>query len=203
MSASQAIRERIASWQATTLFTSAMFAGLGSRAVIGQALARLARAGHIERIGRGLYVVPKHGRFGFKVLPSPEQVTQAIATAEGAAIKVHGAEAARRFGLSTQMPVQAIFHITGSLHTIRIGKMVIFMRHAAPRKLILAGRPAGLALSALWYLGRNGVTPDTFSRIAQQLPSTELQALQQGKASMPAWMASALSSYESGELTQD
>ncbi|MDS1140791.1 DUF6088 family protein [Pusillimonas sp. SM2304] len=134
-------------------------------------------------------------------MPAPEQVAQAVAAAEGAIIEIHGAEAARRLGLSTQMPVQAVFHTTGSSHMIRLGKLLVQLQHVAPRKLALAGRPAGQALAALWYLGRSQVTPDTFKQIAKKLPASEFEALSQAKASMPAWMIEALTRYERGELS--
>jgi len=200
MNASQAIRERIAAQPAGEPFTPALFAGLGSRAAIDQALMRLAHAGSIERIGHGLYVMPKTSRFGIKVQPASEQVARTVAGAKGATIEVHGAEAARRFGFTTQMPTQATFYTTGSSQAIRLGKMTVRLQHVAPRKLALAGRPAGQALSALWYLGRHQVTPGTFKRIEEKLPADEFQALREAKASMPAWMVEALSRYERGEL---
>ena len=199
MSTSQAIRERIASQPAGEPFTPALFAGLGSRAAIDQALMRLVKAGSVERIGHGLYLVPKAGRFGIKAMPAPELVARTVAEAEGATIEVHGAEAARRLGLSTQMPAQAVFQTTGSPRQIRLGQLVVRLQHVAPRKLALAGRPAGQALSALWYLGRSQVTPDTFKQIAKKLPAGEFAALSGAKASMPAWMVEALTRYERSE----
>ncbi|MCW2478052.1 DUF6088 family protein [Candidatus Symbiopectobacterium sp. NZEC135] len=201
MSTSQAIRERIAAQLAGEPFTPALFAGLGSRAAIDQALMRLNKAGSIERIGHGLYVVPKVGRFGIKTLPAPEQIAHILADAEGATIEIHGAEAARRFGFSTQMPAQAVFYTSGSSRAVRLGKMTVRLQHVASRKLVLAGRPAGQALSALWYLGRHQVTSGTFRRIAQKLAPAEFQALCSAKASMPAWMLEALSGYEHSEAT--
>ncbi|MGP3790537.1 DUF6088 family protein [Pseudomonas sp. B392_1p] len=200
MSTAQAIRERIAAQPAGEPFTPALFAGLGSRASIDQTLMRLAKSGQIERLGHGLYSVLKVGRFGLKAMPAPEQVAQALAESEGATIEVHGAEAARRFGLSTQVPAQPVFYTTGSSRTVRLGKTIIHLQHVAPRKLALAGRPAGQALSALWYLGRHQVTPATFRRIAEKLSGIEFEALRKAKATMPAWMVAALIGYERGEL---
>jgi hypothetical protein len=199
MSTSQAIRERIASQPAGEPFTPALFAGVGSRAAIDQALMRLTRAGRVERIGHGLYIVPRVERFGIKPMPAPEQVARTVAEAEGAMIEIHGAEAARRLGLSTQMPAQAVFHTTGSSRQIRLGKLVVRLQHVTPRKLALAGRPAGQALAALWYLGRGQVTPHTFKQIAERLPAGEFEALSRAKASMPAWMVEALARYERSE----
>ena len=78
MSTSQAIRERIAAQPAGEPFIPALFAGLGSRASIDQTLMRLTKEGLIERLGRGLYTVPKTSRFGLKSMPSPETVAQIV-----------------------------------------------------------------------------------------------------------------------------
>ncbi len=167
MNTSQAIRERIATLPAGKPFTPAQFAGLGSRASIDQTLMRLTKDANIERLGRGLYIVPKTSRFGF----------------------------------STQVPTQPVFYTTGSSHTVRIGKLQVRLQHVAARKLALAGRPAGQALSALWYLGRRQVTPATFERIAAKLPQAEFEVLRNAKSSMPAWMLEAFRRYEEGVVT--
>ncbi|GLQ87276.1 DUF6088 family protein [Dyella flagellata] len=200
MTTTQAIRERITHQPAGEAFTPALFAGLGSRASIDMALMRQLKAGVIERIGRGVYVVPKTNRFGMKSMPPAEQVAAVVAKSEGAIIGVHGAEAARRFGFTTQMPTQSVFYTTGSSRKIRYGKLMIRLQRVAPRKLLLADQPAGLALSALWYLGRHQVTAATFERISKRLSAAEFEALKGIKSSMPAWMAEALNQYEQGEV---
>ena len=48
----------------------------------------------------------------------------------------------------------------------------------------------GVALSALWYLGKNNVTPETVATIAATLGPAEFETLR--SADMPAWMAKAL-----------
>lgn len=199
MTAAQAIRERIAAHPAGEPFTPALFAGLGSRAAIDQTLMRLTRAGRVERLGHGLYSAPKAGRFGVRAMPAPEKVAQTVAAREGAIIEVHGAEAARRLGFSTQVPAQPVFYTSGSSRRVRLGRMIVRLQHVASRKLALAGRPAGQALSALWYLGRHQVSPATFRRIAEKLPTAEFEALRKARSSMPAWMAEALLDYERGQ----
>ena len=101
-----------------------------------------------------------------------------------------------RRGFSTQVPAQPVFYTTGSSHTVRMGKLQVRLQHVAARKLALAGRPAGQALSALWYLGPRQVAPATFERIATKPPQIEFEALRSAKASMPAWMLETLRQYE-------
>ena len=109
---------------------------------------------------------------------------------------MHGAEAVRRLELSTQMPTRAVFYTNGPSRHLQVKGTSVELRHAAPRKLALAGRPAGLALSALWYLGKSQTTPIVLERIKKQLPAEEFEALKSVMAYMPAWMAQAIRRYE-------
>jgi hypothetical protein len=70
--------------------------------------------------------------------------------------------------------------------------MEIRLQHVSRRKLALAGRPAGLALSAMWYLGKTEVTPSLVEKIRQKLGSSEFDALKAATSSMPAWMSDAV-----------
>ena len=196
MTTAQSIRNSIQSMPTGELFTPAHFAGAGSRASIDQTLMRLTQTGNIERISHGLYMVPRLSRFGLKTMPSPETVANAIAASEGATIEVHGAEAAHRFGFTTQMPVQPVYNTTGSSRAVQFGKLTIHFHHVAARKLALAGRPAGQALAAMWYLGKDEVNAQTVRQIQTRLPAEEFAALEQAKTSMPAWMIEAFRQFE-------
>jgi len=196
ISTPHAIKEHIKTFPPRHPFTPADFAGMGSPGAIKQALTRLARQGTIERIGHGLYAVPVEGPFGLKLLPSPEQVAAVLAARTGATIDIHGAEAAQRFGFSTQMPVQAVFSTSGPSRKLTLGKLQVRLVHVSKKKLALAGRPAGAALLALWYMGKREVTPVTFKKIKRKLPVEEFKILRESKAVMPAWMVSSLSEYE-------
>jgi len=94
-------------------FTSIQFNGLGTRASIDQALSRLVKGGEIVRVSRGVFVRPKNSRYVGQVMPELSKVAQAIANAHGETIQVHGAEAARLLGLTTQMPLQSLFYTSG------------------------------------------------------------------------------------------
>lgn len=196
MTTTKAIREKVAAQPAGEAFTPAIFAGLGSRASIDMALMRMVKAGTLERLGRGIYHVPKVGRFGIPTTPSVEQIVETVAASEGATLEVHGAEAARRFGLSTQMPTRPVFNTSGANRRLHVGKLIVELRHVASRKMVLAGRPAGQALSALWYLGRNEVKPSTFAQLKSKLSPEEFQVLRKAQPSMPSWMSNALTIYE-------
>jgi|SRR5713226_2192721 len=196
MKTAELIRRRIAEIPVGEPFTPTAFLECGTRASVDQTLSRLVKTGSIERVTRGVFVRPEVSRYVGKVSPSPLQVAEAIARTMGATVQVHGAEAARRLELTTQVPTQPVYCTSGPSKRIRVGKMEIRLQHVCQRKLALAGRPAGLALAALWYLGKSEVTPALIEKIRRKLSSTEFEALKSATSAMPAWMSDALFRHE-------
>jgi hypothetical protein len=177
-------------------FTASSLLSYGTRAAVDQALSRLAKSGYIERVTRGVYVRPKVSPYVGKVPPEPLKVVKAIAKEHGEVVQVHGAEAARRLALSTQAPTQPVFLTSGPSRSFRLGNLEVTLKHVKPRRLALAERQAGLALTALWYLGEEQVTASVLNTIREQLPPEEFQALREATNVMPVWMADAFHHYE-------
>ena len=177
-------------------FTSIQFNGLGTRASVDQALSRLVKGGQIVRVSRGVFVRAKNSRYVGQVMPELSKVAQAIANAHGDTIQMHGAEAARLLGLTTQMPLQSLFYTSGRTREIKLGKLRLILKHVAPRKLALSGRPSGLALSALWYLGKEQVSPRTIKTIREKLTPEAFEEFKAETRSMPAWMTDTLHRFE-------
>lgn len=193
---SEAIQQRITASPLGVAFTAADFRGLGSRAAVAQTLKRLADRGEIARVRRGLYVRPRTSRFVGPVLPDAHQIVRQLARRHNETVQVAGAEAARRLGLSTQVPLAPTYWTSGSSRSFYLGNLEVRFRHVSPRKLILAGRPAGDALAALHHLGRAGVTLGVLEQLEEKLPPGEFQALRSRLSAMPAWMAEALRRHE-------
>lgn len=186
---SRAMLRRILGWRRGRVFTSREFLDLASRAAVDQCLARLVKAGRISRVARGVFVLPEESRFVGSVPPSAHAVVAAMAKAQGAVVDVGGAEAARYFGLTTQVPVKPVFYTTGSNRRFKMGELEVVMKAKRPRKLLLAGSLAGRAISALWYLGKGQVTVAVIEALRKRLPPTEFARLLENLAQMPGWMA--------------
>lgn len=196
MSTIESIRERIASNVDGEPFVTCDLSQYGSRVAVDQSLSRLVHAGEIVRISRGVFVKPRISPLVGSVPVDPEKVAAAIAARSGERIVVQGAEAARRFGLTTQMPLRQIFWTSGRTRVLQVGRTEVTFKHVAPRKLILAGSSAGEALVALWYCGRNETTGETVAQIAERLPNAEFSMLTNAKPFMPQWMVQAFHEYE-------
>jgi len=196
MSVVQQIVARVEKIPLGTPFTPREFISLGNRTNVGKILERLTLAGKIKRIRRGIYVCPEINRYVGEVPPSTHAVLKTIAATTGEVLQVQGAEAARQLGLSTQAPVRESFLTSGRSRKILINNQEIKLKHVSPKKLVLAGTQAGIAITALWNLGKNEVTIKTLETIRNRIDAEEFQALLNHKKLMPAWMATVVSSYE-------
>ena len=193
MSTAETIRKRVLRARRGVPFTNTRFLKLGSRASVDKTLSRLVEEGVIQRIARGVFMRPKTSRFIGNVMPDVARVVEVMARDHGETIQVHGAEAARRFKLSTQVPTMPVFYTSGPSRELKVGNLTVQLRHASHRKLLLAGKRPGLALSALWYLGKNNVDANVVGAIREGLTAEEFETLKQ--TDMPAWMAGALERY--------
>ncbi len=116
---------------------------------------------------------------------------EVITKANGETIQIHGAEAVRRLGLSTQMQVLPTFYTSGSTREIKVGNAVVRLRHVSKDRLQHAGTTVGVALTALYYIGKEGLSANVVAKIVSALSGEELMKLRACK--MPRWMRSSLS----------
>lgn len=164
------------------------FLDLGSRDAIDQSLHRLTGSGTIRRIARRLYQYPKTHRLIGEVAPSIEAVAKALAASEQVKLQPSGAYAANLFGLSEQVPAKVVFLTSGRARKMKLGKLVIELRPAAPRKMAAAGRTSGLVLSALRYLGNEHITPARIAHLRKILSLKDRKRLLVDLPSAPAWL---------------
>ena len=187
MSTAKAVRAAIGKLPRGRPFTATRFLHHGTRGAVDRTLSRLAANGEIRRLAQGVFVRPRTSRFVGTVMPDIHEVVEVIARNNGETLQIHGAEAARRFRLSTQVPTAPVFLTSGSTRTIRVAGIVVSMIHTSNRRrLQFAGEPTGAAISALWYLGKDNVTPETVATIEAALGPSESKKLR--SADMPAWM---------------
>ncbi len=164
------ILDRIRGTGRGKVFTSKDFLDLGSREAIDQALSRLARAGEIQRLGRGLYHFPQmNERLGIPLSPDADEIAEALARQTGSRIAPSGAMAANRLGLSTQVPAKPVYLTDGRTRQVRVGSLVFVIRHAAPKELPLGSRISAMVFQALRYLGRSAVDSEAISRLRRGL----------------------------------
>ncbi|WP_079743202.1 DUF6088 family protein [Pseudomonas aeruginosa] len=171
-------------------FSISRFTGFGTKNAVSKAIARLVNRGELERVYRGIYMRPKPGRYIARARANPWTLLSLITRQKRLSLQIHGANAVRKFGLSTQMPLIPIYYTSGASRSVFIGKAEIRLVHAAPMVMQHAGTEVGVAISALFYLGKGGSTPECITAIKKRLRPEDLATLMACK--LPKWMSTVL-----------
>jgi hypothetical protein len=165
------------------------FLHLGSRAAVDKALSRLAKTGQIRRVARGLYDIPRTHKLVGPLLPSVDEVANAIADKESLRLQPSGAYAANLLGLTEQVPLKVAFLTDGTSRTLKIGKQTIVLKRTSPKNMATAGRISGLVIQALRHLKQEHVDDHVLAKLSTKLSSDDKRVLLKDKHHAPVWIA--------------
>ena len=118
---------------------------------------------------------------------------EGLANQRGETIVAHGAAAASALGLTTQVPMRAVYLTSGPNRRLKLGAQVIEFRHAPVWQLISPGRAAGEVVRALAWLGPKK-TAGAISVLRAKLSPSALKEVAAARTRLPAWMAQEVSS---------
>lgn len=170
------------------VFSPSQFLHVGSRAAVDKALSRLAAAGVIRRIGRGLYDYPKRHPLLGALAPTIDATAQALAGRDAIRLQPAGAYAANMLRLSEQVPMKVQFLTDGPSRRVRVGRREIILRRTTPRNMAAAGRTSGLVIQALRHLGKTNVTTDRVRHLRTLLSAKDRKQILADLRLAPAWM---------------
>ena len=180
------------------VWTPSDFVDLGGRAAIDKVLQRLATAGDLRRIDRGLYDRPgKNSLTGRTTAPDYRAVIRAVTRRDQARVVVDGMTAANDLGLTTAVPARIEVLADARLKPIRLGQQEIHFKPAAPSRLYWAGRPAMRVVQALHWMQDMLGQAEERVRVAEVLrrlfaepphgPAI-VEDLRAGLSALPIWM---------------
>jgi len=171
-----------------SVFSPRHFDRVGNPEAIRQALSRLAKAGKIRRIRRGLYDLPRQHPIIGQTAPDIMATVRALMDGSQAQWQFSGAYAANALGLSDQVPAKIVILTNGVPRRVSLGKLTLVFRRAAPRNLLATGRPAGLVIQAIRHLRTD---PDLSRHVAQLKTRLDVKTKKDLKSlapNIPAWM---------------
>ncbi|MHA8084721.1 DUF6088 family protein [Aquirufa antheringensis] len=175
-----------------TLFFTEDFVEFGSAKAIAKALERLVNQGELSRVARGIYarldVSPVLG----ELLPTTEQIALAISRRDMARIMPTGALALNALGLSTQVPMNAVYLTDGAARKIEIGRRKIVFKKSVPKNLAAKGKISGLVIQALKDIGKDQVTDHEINIILDHLRKEEVTHVQHDIKLAPEWIRAIL-----------
>ena len=167
------IKRRIEKSKRGTLFFPDTFADYGTSDAIRSALVRLCENEMLTRVAQGIYCYPRiDTRWGGGIiLPSIEEIAEAIAKRDKVRIAPTGAYALYRLGLSTQIPANVVFITDGSPRRVTIGKGrgILFKHTSEMRTFAYQSSLMALIVTALREIGEGNATEQQKAVIKKHL----------------------------------
>ena len=171
-------------------FTPTRFAHYGSATAVQKAIERLTDSGQIIRVARGVYCYPKiETELGLGVIyPTFDEIAACLANRDRTLIAPAGLYAVNKLGLSTQVPMNAVYVTNGEGRKVEIrnGRSIVF-KHAAPKTFAFENSLAQMVSIALKEIGKGNLTQEqllTLKRLLNQQPRISEMDLKL----MPAWV---------------
>ena len=188
MSIEESIMKRIESLPQGDLLLPADFSDLGSSEAVRLSLFRLEKQGVISRVAQGIYVRPKESNLIGKLMPTAEEVAEAIARRDRIRTVPTGSYALNALGLSTQVPTKIVLLTDGSPRIIRVGKRTINFKKTTPKNLLAKGKISRLVIQALKELGNGRQTEAEEKKIVELLRKETENDLRHDIALAPVWI---------------
>jgi predicted transcriptional regulator of viral defense system len=161
---SKEIRNRIIENGEGRLYMVSDFADLNNDALVTRVLSRLVEEQLLIRISQGIYLYPSKNRFGVHK-PSIDTIAKAIAEKDKARIIPSGLTALNILGLSTQVPMNAVYLTNATPRTITVGNRKIVLKKSVPRNFAYQSDLFSLVVSAMREIGEDNMDDETIAKI--------------------------------------
>lgn len=171
-----------------TLFFVDSFASVGTARSVNKALERLVKSGEVYRISTGIYFRPVKDKVLGIVWPGIDEIAAAIARRDKARIIPTGSYALYKLGLTTQVPLNAVYYTDASSRKIKIGKQTITFKKASSRNLSAIGSISSLAIQALKTIGKDHVNVVEIQKIRKLLRIEKPYHLKHDLKLAPEWI---------------
>jgi len=160
----------------------------GSSDAVRKALDRLQDKKVLVRVAQGIYVRPKISKLIGPLVPSAEEVAEAIAKRDKIRTVPTGSYALNALGLSTQVPMNIVLLTDGSPREIKVGKRKIKFKKTTPKNLMAKGKISRLVIQALKEIGNGKVNETEEKKILELLKKEDVKDLKYDIALAPVWI---------------
>ncbi|MEJ2194624.1 MAG: DUF6088 family protein [Ignavibacteriaceae bacterium] len=164
------------------------FLDYGNTENIKKALLRLKEKGILIRIAFGIYLYPKIDSELGVLFPSVEEIAQAIARRDKARILPTGIQALNKLGLSTQVPLKAVYLTDGAARIVKIGNRTITFKKTSPKNLLAKGEISALVIQALKTIGKEKLEEDILVKVKSMLKKETKENIMHDAKLAPAWI---------------
>lgn len=171
-----------------SLFFTEDFLSFGSAKAVAKALERLVIKEMISRVARGIYARLETDPVFGVLKPSTEAIALAIAKRDKARIIPTGSLALNALGLSTQIPLNAVYLTDGAARKIDLGKRKIIFKKTSPKNLSAIGQISSLVIQAAREIGKDHISENEKQTIIDHLKNEDPYRLEHDIKLAPEWI---------------
>lgn len=182
------IIDKVKAYRKQRLFFTEDFVAVANAKAVGKALERLTESKYLIRVATGIYARHKTDTLVGDILPTTEQIAEAIAKRDQARIVPTGAYALNALGLSTQVPMNVVFLTDGSARKIKVGKRTILFKKTSPKNLAAKGNISKLVIQAMKTIGKDNVKDSEVEKILLLLKEENVEYLKYDIKLAPEWI---------------
>ena len=164
------------------------FSSVANPKSVNKALERLTKSGEFQRVATGIYVRPVQDKVIGTVLPGIDEIAAAIAKRDKARIVPTGSYALYKLGLTTQVPMNAVYYTDASGRKVQIGRQIITFKKASAKQVAAIGAISKLVIQALRTIGKDNVTDEELQKIRELLKNEKPYQLQHDLKLAPEWI---------------
>lgn len=168
------------------------FVKYGSSDNIRKVLSRLENEGLLERLAHGIYIKPKKDPLLGIMYPDIEEVAKQIAQRDKARIAPTGVFALYLLGLTTQVPLKAVYLTDGSQREIKVGNRSIQFKKTVPRSFAIKDELLHLIVQAFREIGQKEVVEEFLNDIQPHVLRLKDQVIEKELKYAAVWIQKAI-----------
>lgn len=196
----QQLEERVRTFAEGEIFFPDSLSDLGTSDAVRSALVRLCRSGQIVRVAQGIYCKPKiDTKWGLGVmLPGIREIARAIAKRDRVQIVPCEDYVLNLLGLSSQVPVNAVFLTNGSPRRIKVGEGqgILFQHTTEMRIFAYQSEMMQFVVMAVRAIGENRVTEEQMRILVSHLNQVPEEDYKADINLAPIWVRNLLNSWK-------
>ena len=170
------------------LIFSEDFADLGTQKAVSKNLERLVDHNVLVKVTRGIYLLPKKDKLLGPIMPSMDEIARSIASREGARLTASGISALQQLGLSTQIPMNAVYFTDGGPKKIKVGARYLVFKRTTTKIMSLKGKISNLVVKAMKEIGKDQITEDQLDKLEEWVHKEDRDNLLHDVRKAPIWI---------------
>lgn len=170
------------------LFFADDFKNLATPENIRLTLFRMENDGFIERLAHGIYIKPKKDPLLGTIYPNIGEIAKKIAKRDKARIAPTGVMALYLLGLTTQVPLKAVYLTDGSQREVKIGNRTIKFKRTVPKSFAIKDELLHLIVQAFKEKGQLEITEEFLETIKPAVKKLDEKVMQNQVVYAPVWI---------------